>query len=246
MQAQRTNWSGLDCVVIEPRLPVQGLVLFCHGFGASGTDLVDLAPALVSLEPALESLGFVFPAAPLSLADQGMADGRAWWPIDMMELMEAVQSGRIRDLRHQVPPTLAAVRQQLKEVVVTACQHWQLDSSRAFLGGFSQGAMISTAVALQNDLPIAGLCILSGTLLCEVDWRTALERRLVAATKPFPVFQSHGKFDPILPYDNAEALHELLAAAGHEVEFVPFGGQHQIPQQVLQRLADWLKKHLPG
>ncbi len=245
MQAHRIHWSGLDCVVVEPEVPPRALAVICHGFGAPGTDLVDLAPALANGDERLAEMGFVFPAAPLSLADQGLEDGRAWWPIDMVELIEAVQSGRIRDLRNQVPPTLAAVRTQLKQVIAEACDHWQLDASRLFLGGFSQGSMITSSVALQEELPLAGLFILSGTLLCEADWRKALEDRQGAGTPPFPVFQSHGQYDPILPFDNAEALRDLLTAAGHEVEFVPFAGQHQIPQVVLQRLAAWLVEHLP-
>ena len=245
MQAHRETWSGLECVVVEPVQKAQALAVLCHGFGAPGTDLIDLAPALVSLEPKLAAMGFVFPAAPLSLAEQGMADGRAWWPIDMEELIMAVQLGRIRDLRNQVPPTLAAVRRQLKEVILEACNHWQLDSSRAFLGGFSQGSMITTSLALQEDLPIAGLFILSGTLLCEADWRKALEDRVTGKTKPFPVFQSHGKYDPLLPFDNAEALYELLSAAGHDVQIVPFAGQHQIPHHVLGQLAKWLAAKMP-
>lgn len=246
MQAHRTHWSGLDCVVVEPSEPPVALVVFCHGYGAPATDLIDLAPALVSLEPKLATVGFVFPGAPLSLADEGLADGRAWWPIDMVELIEAVQAGRMRDLRSQVPPTLAAVRTQLKGTIVEACRHWELDSSKAFLGGFSQGSMITAAVALQEQLPIAGLCILSGTLLCEADWRKAVELMHNSDAPPFPVFQSHGTYDPLLPFNNAEALRDLLAASGHAVEFVPFAGQHQIPQTVLQKLAAWLGKHLPA
>jgi phospholipase/carboxylesterase len=246
MQAHQTNWSGLDCVVVEPSQPPVALVVFCHGYGAPGTDLIDLAPALVSLESKLAAVGFVFPAAPLSLADQGLDDGRAWWPIDMLELIEAVQSGRVRDLRTQVPPTLAAVRKQLKGVLEEACRHWQLDSTKAFVGGFSQGSMITAAVALQEQLPIAGLCILSGTLLCEADWRKAVEVLQTSGTPAFPVFQSHGTNDPLLPFDNAEALYELLSTSGHPVEFVPFAGQHQIPQAVLQKLARWLGKNLPA
>lgn len=243
MRAQRMHWSGLDCVLAQTTESPQGLVVFCHGFGAPGTDLIDLAPALVQLAPELASLAFFFPAAPLDLSDSGLEGGRAWWPIDMQELVEAVQFGKLRDLRKQVPPTLSAVRAQLKEVILSACQHFELKPEQTILGGFSQGSMITSAVALQEDLSVAGLCVLSGTLLCEDEWTTALKVRDGQKKKPFPVFQSHGQWDPILPFSNAEALRDLFTASGHEVEFVPFAGQHQIPQTVLQHLARWLVLH---
>ena len=59
-------------------------------------DLVPISDELFELRPALaDSVEFFFPAAPLSLDDVGLYGGRAWWPIDMNELVDAVEQGKI-------------------------------------------------------------------------------------------------------------------------------------------------------
>ena len=46
-----------------------------------------------------------------------------------------------------------------------------LAPGRIVLGGFSQGAMVATDVALRLEEPPAALVVLSGTLLCQDEWR---------------------------------------------------------------------------
>ena len=57
-----------------------------------------------------------------------------------------------------------------------------------------------------------------------------------------PVFQSHGRQDPVLVYQAAVWLNELLVKAGLSVDFAPFDGGHTIPFDVLRRLAAFLDK----
>ncbi len=107
--------------------------------------------------------------------------------------------------------------------------------SRLVLGGFSQGAMITTDLTLRLEEPPAGLCLLSGTLIAESEWTPRVKARA-----GLPVFQSHGENDGILPYANAEALRDLLTGAGLSVEFHSFPGEHTIPMSVLRALGAWL------
>jgi phospholipase/carboxylesterase len=81
--------------------------------------------------------------------------------------------------------------------------------------------------------------ILSGTLIAEAEWRARAPAR-----KGLRVFQSHGRRDPILPYDNAERLRGLLQDAGLEVDFLAFEGEHTIPMDALSRVADLLSARL--
>jgi phospholipase/carboxylesterase len=57
-----------------------------------------------------------------------------------------------------------------------------------------------------------------------------------------PVLQSHGTFDPILPYAGAEALRKLLQECKLEVEFHRFDGPHTIPYKGLERLAALMRR----
>lgn len=237
MQSYGANYGGLECQVVDgaegsPEL----VVVLCHGFGAPGTDLVGLGPELLHLAPELKGrVRFVFPAAPLAPPDLAMYGGRAWWPLDVNRLLVAIETGQTRFLCEMVPEGLAAAREKLNGLIDEVGRQTGLPIARFVLGGFSQGAMLATDVMLRLPESPAGLCVFSGTLLCESEWRPLAERR-----GPLKVLQSHGYQDQILPFAAAEWLRDLLAGAGMEVEFIPFQGGHQIPLEALEQFAAML------
>ncbi|HYQ40313.1 MAG TPA: hypothetical protein VER11_00045, partial [Polyangiaceae bacterium] len=100
------------------------------------------------------------------------------------------------------------------------------------IGGFSQGAMLATDTVLRTSRPFAGLAVLSGTLISHDEWLP-----LMAARRGLPVLQSHGRADPVLPFELAERLRNELDSAGLPVEFIPFNGGHGIPSGVLDGLT---------
>jgi phospholipase/carboxylesterase len=239
MHAERVTWGGLNTILLretESKQPPEAAVVLCHGFGAPASDLVALGPALMQMAPDLaKRVLWVFPAAPIDLADAGMAGGLAWWPIDMAALLTATEERRLRDLRRESPPELPAAREAFFALLRELKINTGLSLEKVALGGFSQGAMLTTDVSLRLDQPPAALCILSGTLLCESQWTPLMEKR-----GKLRVFQSHGTSDPILPFENATALRDLLVASGAEVEFLPFDGDHGIPIPVIRKLAAFL------
>jgi phospholipase/carboxylesterase len=233
--------AGLRCHVVD-HVPdgqaPQLVVILCHGFGAPGTDLVGLAPEIFAQQPELaRRIAFVFPEAPLSLAQLGMPGGRAWWMLDIEKINAAVMTGALRDLRNDHPPELPAVREQLVAVVDAMRQQTGLPMSQIVLGGFSQGAVLSIDVSLRLPVPPGLLTVFSGTLLSEDEWRV-----LAAKRGPMHVLQSHGDEDQILPFEAAEWLRDLLVEAGCDVEFIPFHGPHTIPPVALLRFIERLSE----
>ena len=211
------------------------VAIFCHGFGAPGDDLVSLAPELCGLADGLaERVRFVFPEAPLAL-DNVPFGGRAWWPIDMMALQMAMARGLHRQMADEVPEGLASARQKLTALLDVVLQQTGLTMDRVFLAGFSQGAMLATDTTLRLDEAPAGLGVLSGALLNQTEWRRLAPRRAGLS-----VIQSHGRADPILPFDGALALKGLLEEAGLGVDFHAFGGGHGIDGGVLEGIASFL------
>ncbi|HEX5106023.1 MAG TPA: hypothetical protein VFV87_19525 [Pirellulaceae bacterium] len=243
MHVERIEWGGLACFVVhelpegtQPRLAV----VLCHGFGASGSDLVGLAQPLIALAPEIaEQVAFVFPAGPLSLDSRGIPGGRAWWMIDLNRLIYGPPPDLLERFRRECPPGLPEARGALLELIAEAGARFGLTSDRFVLGGFSQGSMLATDVALRLPLPPAGLAILSGALINEAEWRPLAEKRGSIA-----VLQSHGRQDSILPFPMGLVLHEMLLEAGTDVDFIPFNGDHEIPTAVVQRLAALLKRAL--
>lgn len=239
MNETQREIAGLNCHIVDA-LPEDSkpklLTLICHGFGAPGTDLVSLSFELFRAFPTLqESVRFVFPEAPLSLDSVGMLGGRAWWMIDVERMMQAIETGEFRDLRNDCPDDLAACRERIMEVVETIRKEDDLSLDRIVLGGFSQGAMLMTDVALHLEHPPSGLCIFSGSLLCEEKWRTLAKER-----ESLKVLQSHGYEDPILPYKAAEWLRDLFMESNFDVEFLPFHGEHTIPIEALEKFGEML------
>jgi phospholipase/carboxylesterase len=211
-------------------------VVLMHGYGAPGDDLVSLSGMLEA--PA--GTTFVFPEAPSLAGDAAMidvfGDARAWWPIDVGRFQRAALSGSVDDLMDEVPPELAPARESLVAMLDALERETGTPSERVVLGGFSQGSMLALDVALRTKRPLAGLVLLSGTLLAKREWVP-----LMAERAGLKVFQSHGTEDPILPYRIAEKLRHALEGAGMRVSFTRFEGGHGIPPQVMRDFGTWLR-----
>lgn len=212
------------------------VVILLHGFGAPGDDLVPLWPSLA----APRGTRFLFPVGPLSLS-MGFGESRAWWMLDLDRLTKDREAGRPRDLSHEVPQGLPEARTHLLALFQDLDRRLGADPRQTVLGGFSQGAMLACDVALHSPRPLAGLVLLSGTLVSQREWGPLMPKR-----KGLRVLQSHGTQDPLLPFGQAERLRELLTGAGMVVDWVSFRGGHDIPETVLTRLSRFLRTVLAG
>lgn len=213
-------------------------VWLCHGYGAPGNDLCGIAGEVLAERPELSSrVRFVFPEAPLALELMPFG-GRAWWNIDVGRFERALQTGELEQLFDETPEGMPAARKALRAALDAWCTSTNTPVSRVVLGGFSQGAMITTDLALRLEEAPAGLAIFSGTLLCRPDWS-----RLAPARKGLRVLQSHGTADPLLPYPAALELRALLDQAGLAVRFVSFPGGHGLDAEVIDAFGALVAEH---
>ncbi|MFG1499656.1 hypothetical protein ABMA70_05545 [Halobacteriovorax sp. XZX-3] len=204
-------------------------IVVLHGYGAS---FQDLAPLYQYLDPK-DEFNWYFVDGPMKV-DIGMGmKGSAWFPIDMMGLQQASMEGRIEDFFSQsVPDGIEDMRDRLVHLI----KEIKKNSTEVFLGGFSQGSMLSLAVAYKEPHLIERLFLLSSTLFDEAHIAENTKH-----IKHIPIFQSHGSVDPILPYFLSEKLKSYLEKV-NEYEFHPFQGGHEIPMPVIQKLKDFLGK----
>ena len=209
------------------------VVVLLHGFGAPGDDLV----ALWKMIRVPDEVRFVFPVAPLSLNGE-LQDGRAWWMLDMEQIARDIASGRRRDV-HAVPQGLSEARSSVIALLDELEQQWHISSEQIILGGFSQGAMLSCDTVLRTERPFAGLILLSGSLIAKEEWVPLMGKR-----KGLPVFQSHGTDDPLLSFQTAETLRDLLTEHGLSLDWQEFQGGHEIPFFVLKQLGKFLQSFL--
>jgi phospholipase/carboxylesterase len=244
LELSRRQFGDLDCTLIVPTggQSPEFCVVLCHGFGAPGTDLVPLGQELAELTPDLVGkTAYIFPEAPLELGGYGFA-GRAWWMVDVERFQRVAGNPReMAALSAESPPGMPESSQALRGCLEAAQRHLGIPISRTLLAGFSQGSMVATDVALRLPSPAAGLCIFSGHLLAEPEWR-----RLAKNRGALPILQTHGKYDPLLPFEGAVALRDMLTESGLAVEFVAFNGPHTISIEGIDRCAALMNRVFAG
>jgi phospholipase/carboxylesterase len=207
-------------------------LVLLHGYGSSAEQW---APFTRTIR--LPANGrFVFPQGPgVTSIPDGPAAGRAWWRLGLASHIPP--GGTLPDLSSTRPPELHDVASRVGGLIETVARG---AGRPIFLGGYSQGAMVASELAFRTDTRVDALILLSGTLVDEASWEREFAKR-----RELPVFMSHGRSDPVLPFDIADRFRSKLQAAGLRVTWVPFDGGHEIPSVVVQRLNDFLAK-LPG
>ncbi|MCB9667244.1 MAG: phospholipase [Myxococcales bacterium] len=208
------------------------VVVLLHGFGASGDDLVPLAEALAL--PA--TFRYVFPQGPVSLGfDSGAGEARAWWWLDAGEFQRAIEGGDIVGMMDAIPDGLKQARRAILSLLSYIHRTLSVPYEHIVLGGFSQGGILALDASLNTEAPLGAVVLLSAAVASRQEWLHALP-----VLPKVPVFQSHGKADPVLPFEVALELNRMLGTANFEVEWVPFNGGHSIPAEVLVALRAFL------
>ncbi len=197
-------------------------VVLLHGWGAPGDDLVSLGHELARPKATI-----VVPAGPLA-----EGSGRAWWHFDPNAPRAYAQSDEVPP-NHQPLAAVATARAAVRAVLDETRE--RLAPPHVALAGFSQGAMLSLDVALQCDARVERVAVLSGALL--LDSLPALLANCAARPR---VLVTHGRFDPIVPFHNAERAVAILERHGLRVDFRPFDGPHAIPLEVRNALPEFL------
>jgi phospholipase/carboxylesterase len=210
---------AIDGPRIEPRTsPARKLVVFLHGYGADGNDLIDIGRVWA---PGLPDAAFVSPHAPYPCDQSPM--GRQWFPLsggDPAMLRLGAQSA--------APILNAFLDREL--------ERYGIGAERLALVGFSQGTMMALQVGPRRAATLAGIVGYSGLLPGPEHLTTEL------ATRP-PLLLVHGDADPIVP---VLALHQAVAAlsdAGFQAEWhVRPGLAHGIDEAGLQLGAAFLQR----
>ncbi len=200
------------------------LVVFLHGYGADGADLLGLADVLA---PHLPDTVFVAPDAP----DRPAASpfGFQWFPIPRFDGSSEVQAAT----------GLARSSDDLNTFLAQRMAEEGLSPAATALVGFSQGAMMALHVAPRRAVPFAGVVAISGRLV-------APTRLMAEAVSKPPVLLMHGDRDEVVPFDEMAVAGSALIAAGFETfGHVMKGSGHGIAQDGLSVALSFLKDRLP-
>ena len=114
-------------------------------------------------------------------------------------------------------------------------QQYNLDE--VYLGGFSQGAIMSFTLGLTHPAEITGIIALSGRILTEIK---PLVRKDTALHK-LKVFLAHGVHDNTLPVDYAREAKVYLDSLDVQLSYHEYPMAHQINKDVLVDMIEWIR-----
>jgi phospholipase/carboxylesterase len=184
--------SKMDGPRLESRDgPARQLVVFLHGYGADGTDLIEIAK---QWQPFLPNTAFVSPHAPDRCTQS--PQGRQWFPLTMRDPAERWRG-------------VVAARPALDAFLDAELDRHGLDDSRLALVGFSQGTMMALHTGLRRRRAPAALLGYSGVLVGPEHLAEATARDQMGLTPP--ILLVHGDRDDVIP---VEALFMSSAALG--------------------------------
>lgn len=169
------------------------LVVFLHGYGADGNDLIEIARQWQGWLP---DAAFVAPHAPELCAQSPM--GRQWFSLTFRDPHE-----RWRGVNHAGPGLDAFLETEL-------ASHG-LSASNLALVGFSQGTMMALHVGLRRETAPTAIVGFSGMIVME-EGKGPESLAPQVRSKP-PILLVHGDRDEVIPVDALFLSTDALAAA---------------------------------
>ena len=172
------------------------LVVFLHGYGADGKDLIDLANPF---SMAMPNATFISPDAPHPCTMS--PSGREWFPID------------------QIPTGAIKASENLISLIQDEAKSLNLSFKDVILIGFSQGAMMSLQCLLINKQQFSAIIGYSGALREEnVE---AAHNQIINGKHNFantPVLLIHGEKDEVVPFQSLISSKNLLNNIGFNIQ----------------------------
>ena len=220
---------ALDGPRVEPRSgTAKQLVVFLHGYGADGNDLIALGQ---EWQDELPDAAFVAPHAPEPCGGAPM--GRQWFELTCRNPDE-----RWRGVNKAAPVLQSFLDAELSRRA--------LAPNALALVGFSQGTMMSLHVGLRRAVAPAAIVGYSGMYITP-EGDDGLERAAAEIRSRPPVLLIHGTRDDLIPMQAMFASAQMLSAAEVPVEWLLSDGVgHGIDGEGLRHGGQFLARAFAG
>jgi phospholipase/carboxylesterase len=218
--------GDIDGPRLEPRNgAARRLVVFLHGYGADGNDLIDIGRAW---QPLLPDAAFASPHAPEPCGQAPV--GRQWFPLTFRDMNE-----RWVGVNRAAPV--------LERFLDAELARRSLPPSALALVGFSQGTMMALHVGLRRAVAPAAIVGYSGVLVLPDE--TDIEAVAPQIRSRPPVLLVHGDQDDLIPVQALFEASQALAALEIQVQWhLSSGIGHGIDQEGLRHGGEFLAQRL--
>ena len=217
-----TNTLSLYHLVRKPKVSVEKapLLIMLHGYGSNEEDLFSFAEELPE-ELFVISLRAPYPMPPY---------GYAWYAIHWDNT-----DGKFSDDVQAV-----ASREKITQFIEEAVEEYPVDPNNVTLVGFSQGCILSFAVALSYPEKVKNVIGLSGYINPAI----LKEGYKNNDFSNLSVYSSHGTQDQVIPVSWARNTKPFLDSLNIENTFSEFPVGHGVAPQNFMELKKWLEERL--
>lgn len=211
---------SLHHLVREPKIKLEKnpLLLLLHGYGSNEEDLFSFASELP------DEYYVISARAPYDM----MYGSYAWYAINF-----DADENKFSDL-NQARTSRDLIANFIDELVAT----YPIDAQHVTLIGFSQGTILSYAVALSYPQKVQRVVAISGYLNTEI----ATENYAQNDFKNLKIFASHGTVDQVIPVDWARKAKPALEALGIETTYKEYPIGHGVSPQNFYDFRSWLEQ----
>ena len=213
---------SLEYIVRQPKIAITKppLLIMLHGYGSNEQDLFSFADELP------DDLLIISAQAPLSI---GMGS-YAWYTIHF-----DTNDGKFSD----IPEALKA-RATIATFIDEIIENFNVDTTKVFLLGFSQGTILSYAVALNHPEKIQYLIGLSGY----IDKELLPEKLEKENYTNLDIYSSHGSVDQVIPVDWARNIQPLLNELNIKNVYEEYPVGHGVAPQNFYSLKKWVEERI--
>jgi phospholipase/carboxylesterase len=211
---------SLHHLVREPKIKLEKnpLLLLLHGYGSNEEDLFSFASELP------EEYYVISARAPYDM----MYGSYAWYAINF-----DAEENKFSDL-NQARTSRDLIANFIDELIAT----YPIDEQKITLIGFSQGTILSYAVALSYPQKVQRVVAISGYLNTEI----AAENYAQNDFKNLKIFASHGTVDQVIPIDWARKAKPALDGLGIETTYKEYPIGHGVSPQNFYDFKSWLEQ----
>ncbi len=203
----------------DPETPSDRLIVLLHGWGADGSDLIDMSPHLTARFPGAIICA---PDGPEPCSANPM--GKQWFDL-------GVDATLIDEGPSRAFPGLQKLLEALMEQFAIA-------PGRVVLAGFSQGGMMALYGGVRTTEPFGAVISIAGALLAPGQMAQAM------TVRP-PVLLIHGKDDQVVPFQAMDMAKAILETNKVTVETLACEGVgHGISGEGLARMMDFIAAKL--